>query len=68
MSRHPETRFLCDRCKGEMMVPVMSAPVHVQMSGPPGWITMVIGVEPGTPPSHLCQSCANAFHVFMEGK
>jgi len=65
MTRVPETRFVCDRCQMGEVIAVMNSPAHVQQTGPADWLSMVVGLEPGTPPSHLCPLCAQQFSLFM---
>lgn len=67
MTANNETRFRCDRCEDETILPIDSGgPAHGRMSGPSNWLMMRLGTDPSTPPQHLCEKCNVAFMQFME--
>ena len=65
MSAFPETRYRCDRCRLEVSTAVQNTPVHSRSAGPPDWLMLSIGHDPGIPPKHLCPECSGAFTQFM---
>jgi len=65
MTAIPETRYQCDRCNVVASVPMQNIPAHARMSGPPDWLCLQVGVDPGTPPTHLCSECAQMFQILM---
>jgi hypothetical protein len=65
MSVRPENHFVCDRCGVEAYEIMSNGPVHTRAGGPGGWLVLVIGTDPTTPPAHLCDVCAAAFETFM---
>ena len=65
MTAHPETRYRCDRCGIDAVVPVINAPPQERMAGPEDWLMLRVGSDLSTPPRHLCAQCATAFQNFM---
>jgi hypothetical protein len=61
----PETKYTCDRCGDSTTMAIQNLPAHVSIGGPGGWLALRIGVDPSTPPSHLCPPCAFGFKAFM---
>jgi len=65
MSAHPETRYVCDRCKTDAVVPLSNGPVHQRVGGPDNWLQLGVGTDPSRAPVHLCPSCRALFEAFM---
>jgi hypothetical protein len=65
VTTHPETRYQCNRCNVCATLPVQNTPVHTRFGGPSDWTQLVIGTDPSTTPSHLCDKCTIAFAAFM---
>ena len=65
MTANPETRYHCDRCGADAVMPVTNAPPHARMAGPIEWTMLRIGDDPSSPPRHLCGNCSNLFIAFM---
>jgi hypothetical protein len=68
MTANPLTAFSCDRCGRTENVALTNSPGHVRQAGPEKWLAIVVGTDPGTPPSHLCPPCAHGFKAFMDAK
>jgi hypothetical protein len=68
MTAQPLTAYRCDRCGDGANVPLGGGPVHTRQAGPDGWLALVIGTDPSTPPSHLCPPCAFGFKAYMADK
>ena len=68
MTAQPEIRVKCDRCLDETTMPMQNVAVHARLNGPEGWLVLVVGTDPSTPPSHLCPPCAFGFKAYIEGK
>ncbi len=67
MSHQQETRFTCDRCGLDRIVPHNDQPAHERGKPPGDWTAMSVG-GPTAPPMHLCPNCTPLFRSFMEGK
>lgn len=67
MTAQPLTRIRCDRCLDTTDVPMTNGPITARSAGPEGWLTLVIGTDPSTPPTHLCPPCAFGFKAYIEG-
>ena len=65
MTAQPLTRIVCDRCGEATELPVANTPVQSRAAGPEGWQTMTLGIDPSTPPTHLCPDCSAGFKAFM---
>ena len=66
MSVYPENRFVCDRCRTSVNMPMASAPpTHARAAGPDGWMTLSLGADPSSPPSHFCPECTGRFKEFV---
>jgi hypothetical protein len=63
MTVQPETRFCCDRCGEEAILPVSSGPAQSRFMPPEGWTT--IWVNSTDLQRHLCVKCAVDFTAFM---
>ena len=67
MTAIPETMFKCDRCLDTISKPIHNVPPPHRVDGPEGWLTLRIGSDPSTPPSHLCPPCTFGFEAYMSG-
>jgi hypothetical protein len=67
MSLQPETRYVCDRCGHEAIVPMQNVPAHQREQGPEGWLVMRLSGTAGEL-SHLCEKCHELFKVFMRDR
>lgn len=68
MTSFPETRYKCDRCELEEIIPMASvAPPQERMAGPGNWMMLRLGSDAHVPPSHLCEHCTMLFNEFMQG-
>jgi hypothetical protein len=65
MSAQQETRFVCDRCDTEAVIPRQNTPAQ-GLVAPEGWMTVWID-DYTKAPLHLCPSCGPAHEMFMEG-
>ena len=66
MSAYPETRFTCDRCHIDDVMPMAGGPVNEKMAGPKDWLMLRMGSDPTVPPHHLCPHCAEEFQTFLK--
>jgi hypothetical protein len=67
MTAIPQTLYKCDRCAAaEHIAATTNPPTHERVGGPStGWLCLRIGIDPSTPPSHLCPVCTAEFRHFM---
>jgi hypothetical protein len=65
MTVRPENRFTCNRCSTDALQAIANTPPHQRQGGPDGWLVLIIGNDPSTPPSHLCPDCSDFFQAFM---
>lgn len=64
MTVQPETRFRCDRCEAEAILPVSNTPAQTRFAPPEEWMTLQ--VDNLDLRNHLCPSCTQAYRDFME--
>ena len=62
MTVQPETRFRCDRCDLEEILPMQNTPAP-RPKAPEHWITF--WVDSTDRQQHFCPKCAVDFGVFM---
>jgi len=66
MTASQETRFRCDRCNEELIVPLANTPIATRGLVVPGdWATLWVD-DATKAPFHLCVNCAMAFKTFMD--
>lgn len=69
MTAVPQTLYRCDRCgRSEYVSATTNPPMHERVRGPDKWVCLKIGVDPSTPPSHLCPTCGMLFESFMSSQ
>jgi hypothetical protein len=68
MTALPETKYTCDRCGDTANMTVQNVPAHDRIGGPQGWLALRIGLDPATPPAHLCPPCAFGFKAYIDNR
>jgi hypothetical protein len=65
MTQQPETRFICDRCKTEISVPMNDQPAKDHGKAPGDWVVLHIN-SVTVPAHHLCPECGPLFFAYLE--